>query len=559
MRLLRVLETAISLSLLGLSAAGIEPREFNVRNFGAKGDGLSVDSPAINTAIAAAASAGGGTVHLPTGRYLSFSIRLQSRVTLQLDAGAVLVAADPAMTPGGYDAPEPNPWEKYQDFGHSHWHNSLIWGEGLEEVAIVGPGLIDGTRGLTRAGPGSRRSIGAMDRGENVDPALAAVPAGAANKAIALKNCRGVVLRGFSVLRGGHFAVLATGVSRLTIENLAVDTNRDGLDIDTCREVRIENCTVNSPNDDAIVLKASFALGVPRATENVVIKGCRVSGFDVGTVFNGSRQRTLNRAPDGDGPTGRIKIGTESNGCFRNIVITDCAFERSRGLALETVDGGIIEDVTVRNLTMREIVSTPIFLRLGNRARGPEGTPVGAMRRIDLSEITVEDADARYAGILIAGLPGHPIEDVALSGIRIGARGGLSRSIVAQQPAELIAPFFLRGTEAGLLGPRDPLAVPEREAAYPEPSMFGLLPGSAVYARHVKGVTLRNVAFSEAQPDTRSRVVIDDAASVTFAGFRVPHPTERPVFVLRHVRDFSLRDAPEFADVRGKSAEDWSF
>jgi len=551
--------------LLALRVAAAGPHEFNVRDFGARGDGVALDSPAINAAIAAATAAGGGTVRLPAGRYLSFSIRLQSHLTLQLDAGAVLVAADPTTKRGTYDAPEPNPWDQYQDFGHSHWHNSLIWGEGLEHVAIVGPGLIDGSSGLTRFGPPPSRTLEESDglaRGSGDGPAPPPPfrnLEGAGNKAIALKNCRDVTLRGFSVLRGGHFAVLATGVDRLALDNLAIDTNRDGFDIDACRDVRIGNCTVNSPNDDAIVLKASFALGVPRATENVVITHCRVSGFDVGSVFNGSRQRTLLHAPDGDGPTGRIKIGTETNDCFRNITITDCLFERSRGLALETVDGGIIEDVTVRDLTMREIVNAPIFLRLGNRARGPAGTPVGAIRRVSIERITVESSDARYAGILIAGLSGHPIEDIALSDIRIGSRGGFTPALVAQQPAGLVNPFFLRGAEPGLTGPREPLAVPERASAYPEPSMFGLLPASAVYARHVKGLTLRNVGFDFAEADTRPLVVLDDVANATFAGIRVPAPTVSPSFVLRRVRDFGLRDSPSFPDVHRESAAELSF
>ena len=118
-------------------AAGV----YNVRDFGARGDGKALDTAAINRAIDVAAAAGGGTVRLPAGNYLSVSIRLKSNITLYLDQGATLVAAEPTKTVA-YDAPEPNPWDKYQDFGHSHWHNSLIWGENLENVSIMGPGLI---------------------------------------------------------------------------------------------------------------------------------------------------------------------------------------------------------------------------------------------------------------------------------------------------------------------------------------------------------------------------------------------------------------------------------
>ena len=247
-------------------------------------------------------------------------------------------------------------------------------------MSIVGPGRIDGA-GLTRRGPGARWSRKAGDRplsmgaavGASGDPEATAQRAmdGQGNKAIALKLSRNVLLRDFSILNGGHFAVLATGVDNLTIDNLAIDTNRDGIDIDACRNVRISNISVNSPNDDAIVLKSSYALGVARPTENVTITNCQVSGYDVGTFLDGTFGRTQERAPDRDGPTGRIKLGTESSGGFRNITISNCVFDRSRGLALETVDGGDLEDVTVTNLTMRDVTTAPLFLRIGNRGRSP--------------------------------------------------------------------------------------------------------------------------------------------------------------------------------------------
>src|SRR5947209_5369840 len=132
-------------------AAGV----FNVRAFGARGDGHALDSPAVNRAIDAAAGAGGGTVRFPAGTYRSFSIRLKSNVTLYLDSGATILAADPRDGDGKYDLPEPNRWDTFQDFGHSHWHNSLIWGDGVENVSILGPGLIWG-KGLVRSGNQSR-------------------------------------------------------------------------------------------------------------------------------------------------------------------------------------------------------------------------------------------------------------------------------------------------------------------------------------------------------------------------------------------------------------------
>lgn len=162
---------------------------------------------------------------------------------------------------------------------------------------------------------------------------------------------------------------------------------------------------MNSPWDDAIVLKASYGLGRFQDTENVTISDCYVSGFDKGSVMDGTWQLDEPQAPDHGFRTGRIKLGTESSGGFRNIAITNCIFEHCRGLALETVDGGHLEDIVISNITMRNIVNAPIFLRLGARMRSPEGTPVGTMKRILISDINVWNADSRYASI-INGVPG---------------------------------------------------------------------------------------------------------------------------------------------------------
>src|SRR5689334_2866108 len=346
-----------------------------------------------------------------------------------------MLASDTMPDKITYDLPEPTDWDMYQDFGHSHWQNSLIWGVGLENVSIVGPGLING-KGLTRRSPRARRVNQSGDRpvtlggqtgarpqsplGEDDDPS---VMNGLGNKAISLKLCRNVLLRDFSILNGGHFALLATGVDNLTIDNVKVDTNRDGFDIDASRNVRISNCSVNSRNDDAIVLKSSYALGFARATENVTITNCLVSGYDIGSLLDGTFKRNVKEAPDRDGPTGRIKFGTESNGGFRNITISNCVFDHCRGLALETVDGGVLEDVTVSNITMRDTSNSPIFLRLGARMRAPEGTPIGKLRRINISNIVVYNAEPRY-GSIIAGITDNYIEDVNLSNIRIQYKGG---------------------------------------------------------------------------------------------------------------------------------------
>lgn len=498
---------------------------YDVRAFGARGDGKTLDTAAINKAIEAAAAAGGGTINFPAGTYLSVSIRLRSNITLQLNQGATILAADRIPGKVEYDLPEPNQWDMYQDFGHSHWQNSLIWGIGLENVSIVGPGLING-KGLTRRSPRARRVNQPGDRpvtlggetgarpqsplGEDDDPT---VMNGLGNKAISLKLTRNVLLRDFSILNGGHFALLATGVDNLTIDNVKVDTNRDGFDIDASRNVRISNCSVNSPNDDAIVLKSSYALGFARATENVTITNCLVSGYDIGSMLDGTFKRNVKEAPDRDGPTGRIKFGTESNGGFKNITISNVVFDHCRGLALETVDGGLLEDVTITNITMRDVTNSPIFMRLGKRMRGPAGAPVGQLRRVSISNIVAYNADPRYASI-IAGIPDHHVEDVKLTNIRIFYRGGGKRELADREP-------------------------PERETNYPEPSMFGELPAYGFFIRHANGVSLSNVEISYLSDEFRPPFVLNDVNGVSFNHVNAQKAGDVPTFVLRNVLDFT--------------------
>jgi polygalacturonase len=484
---------------------------FDVRAFGATGDGKTLDTPDIDKAIEAAAAAGGGIVRFPAGSYLCYSIHLKSHVTLYLDPGATIVAADApvAGAGGGYDPPEPNAWDKFQDFGHSHWHNSLIWGEDLENISIEGQGLIWG-KGLSRG-----------DR----DLVLAA---GVGNKSISLKNCRNVTLRDVSILHGGHFAILATGADNLTIDNLKIDTNRDAIDVDCCRNVRISNCSVNSPWDDGICLKDSYGLGFARSTDHVTITNCYLTGgYEEGTLLDATYKRF---PPDFKVPrNGRIKFGTESNGGFRNITISNCVIENCRGIALESVDGAILEDVAITNITMRDIVDVPFFIRLGSRMRGPEGTPVGELRRVLISNVVVSNCASRQA-TLITGIPGHHIEDLRLSNILVLHQGGGTKEDAAIQP-------------------------PELENVYPDPNRFGSLPAHGFYIRHVKGIEMRDVEIRPMKPDMRPGFVLEDVSGVELIHIKLPHTPEVPSLVLKNVKDFSITQSKPVADTQVESAE----
>jgi polygalacturonase len=471
---------------------------YDVTTFGAKGDGKAVDTAAINKAIEAAAAAGGGTVVFPAGTYLSYSIHLKSHVSLFLADGSTILGADtPPNGANAYDPAEPNePWDKYQDYGHSHWHNSLIWGENLKNFSIYGPGLIWG-KGLSR--------------GELWGP-VAEKP-GVANKAIALKNCQNVLLRDFSILHGGHFGILATGVDNLTIDNLTIDTQRDGIDVDGCRNVRISKCSVNSPWDDAICLKSSFALGYARPTERVTISDCYVTGiYEEGTLLDA----TYKRFPDSAqvDRNGRIKFGTESNGGFKNIAIANCIFDGCFGLAIISVDGAVIEDVTVSNLAMRGIIGAPIFVRLGSRMRGPEGVPVGMIRRVNISNIVCSETDSQACSLII-GVPGHPIEDIKLSNLVVLHPGG--------------------GTAKGAA-----VQLTEKEKDYPEPTMFGETPAHGFFIRHATGVEMNEIKIKLEKPDARPCFHLEDVHDATFVQIKLPRNSTKPVFLLKDVSDISV-------------------
>jgi hypothetical protein len=172
---------------------------------------------------------------------------------------------------------------------------------------------------------------------------------------------------------------------------------------------------------------------------------------------------------------------------------------------------------------------------------------VGAIRRVTVSHVVASNVDGRYP-IIIAGLPGHPIEDVRLSDIRVLSRGGYSLEIAAQQPADLVNTFFLRGP--GVSGPRDPFNPPEQEKGYPEPSMFGLLPGYGIYARHATRLAFRDVELGFVKDETRPAIVLDDVAGAEFDHVKAQRGEKAPFFVLRNVTDFTTRACAGLADTQ---------
>jgi polygalacturonase len=558
---------------------------YDVRAYGARGDGRAPDTKAVNSAIVAANRDGGGTVDFPAGVYLCHSIHLLSNVTLYIGQGATIMAAPPAALGSDaetYDLPEPLPYHPYQDFGHSHWHNSLIWGENLQNIAIVGPGMIDGSKGLVRAIPKDRKQMKLGDglwepakpttgptttpttKDADAEPTSRPVrhhpPAtqsstqsttkattkpmnkpdigevdhagdGLGNKSIALKLCRNVILRDFTVRCGGHFAILATGVDNCTVDNLKLDTNRDGIDLDCCRNVVMSNCFVNTASDDGICPKSSYALGYARPCENITITNCQVSGFVTGTFLDGTLRLPKDKHGKEYDGTGRIKCGTESNGAFRNITISNCTFDHCRGLALESVDGARLEDISITNITMRHMANAPIFLRLGARLRGPKGlTTVGTLQRINISNIVVYDA-SRTTCSIITGIPDFPIKDVKLSNIQIFAHGDGRDFWATTRPAE-------------------------NPGKYPEPDMFGPTPAYGFFIRHVQGIELNNVAVHFDEDEPRPPFVLQDVRDVKLMDVDAQTPDGVAPFTLRQVTNLRASQCQDIPDTTQPSVDE---
>jgi polygalacturonase len=414
----------------------------DVREAGAAGDGKRLDTAALQSAIDACARGGGGTVRFPAGRYLTGTLVLRSRVTLHLEAGAVLLGSRDLA-----DYLQKAP--KMRSYTDNYTEKSLIYAEDVEQVAIEGRGTIDG-QGAAFEGPYKLR------------PYL-----------MRFIECRRVAVEGVTLLDSPMWVQHYLGCDDVAIHGITVrsrvNRNNDGIDIDGCRNVRISGCNIIS-GDDAIVLKST----ADRVCRDVVITNCIVSSH-----CNG------------------LKLGTETNGGFENIAISNCTVYDTRlaGLTLQIVDGGRLDRVVVSNLAMQN-VGAPIFVRLGNRARPFEqGGPqpgVGSMRNVTISGI--EATGCSRIGCGVAGLPGHPIEEVTIADVRLAFTGGGSAKDAVRD-------------------------VPEHPEKYPEHNMFGALPAYGLYCRHVAGLTLRGVRTRYAGSEARPALICDDVERLDLSGF----------------------------------------
>ncbi|MBN1346074.1 MAG: glycoside hydrolase family 28 protein [Phycisphaerae bacterium] len=486
---------------------------YDVRAFGARGDCISKDTTTVQAAIDACALGGGGTVRFAPGTYLCGSLHLKSGVTLWLDAGATIKGCPDK---DDYDPYERLDFKNDADRETTYFHHALIWGEDVERVAIVGRGTIDGNR-ASRGGP----------------------------KPIALKRCRFVEIRGVRIVNAPNYAISMLGTDYVNIEGVTIlSAHCDGIDPDSCRNVRISNCHIESW-DDAIVPKASFSLGKRRACENVAVTNCYLE-----TACNA------------------FKLGTESGGGFKRIAVSNCVMAGLKGhrpaisgIALESVDGGELDGVVVSNVTMVD-VRAPIFIRLGNRCRDMARPEPGSLENVNISNVVATSASLTCS---ITGISGHPVEGVTLSNVRVTYKGG---------------------------GPFRPSDQPVLEVAdkYPCARMFDALPAYGLYCRHVAGLTLSNVQLlfedgywrltaedskktewitpsgvpTPSKPGrTGPALVCDDVSDLRIDGLRCRSSEEGdPLLRLVNVTDALVRgcvapkDTKVFLEVRGPQTRD---
>lgn len=437
---------------------------YNVTDYGAKGDGKVLNTKFIQKAIDDCASKDGGTVYFPAGKYVSGTIYLRSDITLYIDAGAELMGSTNLD-----DYPSTIP--ALRSYTDEYTERSLIYAEKLDHVAIIGQGTINGQ--------GNKFPI--RTHPLKVRPYI-----------MRMIECTNIRIKDITLQNGAMWTQHYLACENLFIDNIHVDSrsynvNNDGIDLDGCNQVMISNSFFKT-EDDAVTFKSTL----PRSCQNITITNCIVSSL-----------------------CNAFKCGTESVGGFENITISNCVILNTRyaGIALESVDGAKMKNITINNVVM-DNVSTPIFIRLGSRMRpyvkDDIKREIGIIENINISNILVTGAGGftndmlspmylkakAYAnplpiGSSILGIPGHPIKNVTIKDITIDFKGG---------------------------GKKMANSVPENETIYPDYDHFGDFPSYAFYNRHVDGLKFENVKVTYRTADYRPPLWLDDVSNATIKG-----------------------------------------
>ena len=468
----------------------------DITTLGAKGDGLTMNTPFIQQAIDSIAATGGGTVLIPAGHFVTAVLHLRSGVELHLADSAVLEGSTHRT-----------------DYGKER-ASALLIADGQHDISITGKGIIDGRGREVVADVFRMLKEGTLQDPEwqHENPWHQKRPTESNRPGIIdFKNCDGVKIIDITLKDAAAWVQTYTECTRLTLQNMHVVStayfNNDGIDVVDCRDVHITGCNVNAA-DDGICLKSSNPAS---RCDTVVVENCVVRSS-----------------------ASAVKFGTASRGGFKNVIIRNITvYDTYRSaIALESVDGGTLEDVQVQGITARN-TGNAIFIRLGHRR---QNAPPGIIRHITIKDVTVEvpadKPDKGYEtegpGVLyphnvfpssITGIPGHPVEDVTLENINIIYRG-------KDEPA------------AGRYGLDSLDQVPENEKDYPEFSMFGELPAWGFYVRHAKNIHFRHVRLSHKDPSFRPAAIFDDVQ-----GYIIDHSSPIPVFVRSNkaASDFSKK------------------
>ncbi len=442
----------IILSLFALVATIAKAADYNIVNYGAVNDTTQLSTAAVQKAIDACSAAGGGRVVVPTGNYKIGTIILKSNVHMHLEQGATLY--------GSTDLKDYLPMKTdYMSLRTQTETIQLIFADKATNVVIDGFGTIDG-RGR------SFKKLSWNDEGITRPHLLRFI------------QSSDITLRDITLKNSGCWMQHYLACDRVKIDGIKVfnrnNYNNDALDLDGCHEVVVSNMFADS-DDDAITLKSTS----PRLCENIRIADCVVSSH-----------------------CNAIKLGTETNGGFRNINISGIVVKPSydqkekffgqwigsSAISLEIVDGGVMENVNVSDITI-EGTESPIFVRLANRARGyKEGVPVtkvGKINGIHLSNIQIRNAGSM--GCSITGIPGHEVENVWLDNITIHHKGGVTAADMAKINESI----------------KD-----EKEKEYPEATMWGNLPAKGFFVRHARNIKFNNIEVITEQPDVREVIVI---------------------------------------------------
>lgn len=519
--------TTVFLLMLGLCAGSFGQTGndvWDVFSTGARGDGKTVDTKAIQAAIDRCHESGGGQVYLHNGEFISGTLVLRSHVTLHIEAGATLRASENLA-----DFPISTSTH-FNYSGALFTEKTLIHAENAQKVSITGRGTIDGGGGaFHRAG---------SENATNEKP-----------KMLVMKGCRNVQIRDVTLQNAAAWVQMYQSCRNLVIDGITVDSrenpdiekpryatvpgrNTDGLDLVDCEQVRIANCFINS-GDDAICLKS---LSDTAACRDITVTNCILSSNASG-----------------------IKIGTETAGIFENITVQNCVVFDTRGEAISvmSVDGATVKNVSFSNLSLRNIKGTGIFIRLGNRNRvyhpktGPQKP--GVVQNIIISG--VQGNRIGGYGCSITGIPGFPVKNIRLSGINLEFTGGGMAVGTDTEPGRAL-------TEAERIREID-RDVPEQSGAYPSGRMFGRLPAYGFYIRHAEDVMLDQFNLSFDATDIRPAVFCEDVQGLEISNLKAEGTGKTPELIrLVQVRNALISDSaprssiPVFLGIYGTGSKD---